>query len=244
MFIVPNWPAPDNIRAISSVRGGGVSNSPFASLNVGAHVGDNPHDVLSNRHLLEKMAQMPTSPVWLNQTHSNNVLELTQPADEVLDGDGSFTKQVDVVCAAMTADCLPVLLTDEAGQQVAAVHAGWRGLADGIIENAVNKFSGQVMAWLGPAIGPEAFEVGQDVYNEFVGRYSEAALAFKPHPTEQSKYFANMHLLATQALHRVGVEQVYKDPSCTYKESEQFFSYRRDGKTGRQVTCIWITNAE
>lgn len=240
MFIVPNWPVPNNIRAISSIREGGVSAEPYASLNVGMHVGDSEQDVTTNRVRLARASKMPSAPVWLNQTHSNTVLELENATDEVLDADASFTRTPGVVCAAMTADCLPVLLADEQGRQVAAVHAGWRGLADGIIENAVSQFSGKVMAWLGPAIGPDAFEVGQDVYDEFVGRYLEAKSAFKQSANNDDKFFADMHQLATQALNRAGVTNISRDTRCTYSNPEQFFSYRRDGQTGRQVTCIWM----
>ncbi|MGR5254467.1 peptidoglycan editing factor PgeF [Vibrio astriarenae] len=240
MFIVPDWPVAKRVRAISSLRDGGVSSSPFSSLNVGMHVGDNEQNVLENRSRLAIEAAMPSAPVWLNQTHSSDVLELFRPTGNVLDGDASFTSVAGVVCAAMTADCLPVLLADENGEQVAAVHAGWRGLADGIVEKAAAKFSGKVIAWLGPAIGPDAFEVGQDVFDEFVSQNKQAQQAFRQSDTDANKYYANMHLLATQALNRVGITDIYRDSRCTYLNPEQFFSYRRDGQTGRQVTCIWI----
>ncbi|MGR5168097.1 peptidoglycan editing factor PgeF [Vibrio astriarenae] len=240
MFIVPDWPVAKRVRAISSLRDGGVSSSPFSSLNVGMHVGDNEQNVLENRSRLAIEAAMPSAPVWLNQTHSSDVLELFRPTGNVLDGDASFTSVAGVVCAAMTADCLPVLLADENGEQVAAVHAGWRGLADGIVEKAAAKFSGKVIAWLGPAIGPDAFEVGQDVFDEFVSQNKQAQQAFGQSDTDANKYYANMHLLATQALNRVGITDIYRDSRCTYLNPEQFFSYRRDGQTGRQVTCIWI----
>ncbi|WP_264874835.1 peptidoglycan editing factor PgeF [Vibrio agarivorans] len=240
MYIVPDWPVAKRVRAISSLRDGGVSSSPFSSLNVGMHVGDNEQNVLENRSRLAIEAAMPSAPVWLNQTHSSDVLELFRPTGNVLDGDASFTSVAGVVCAAMTADCLPVLLAGENGEQVAAVHAGWRGLADGIVEKAAAKFSGKVIAWLGPAIGPDAFEVGQDVFDEFVSQNKQAQQAFRPSDTDANKYYANMHLLATQALNRVGITDIYRDSRCTYLNPEQFFSYRRDGKTGRQVTCIWI----
>ncbi|MGL6261562.1 peptidoglycan editing factor PgeF [Vibrio sp. WXL210] len=244
MIIVPNWPAPANIKAISSLRKGGASLAPYDSLNVGMHVGDINSTVELNRQRLVFAAQMPSNPVWLNQTHSNYVHELVQPTAEVIDADATFTNVQGVVCAAMTADCLPVLLTDKAGTQVAAVHAGWRGLANGIVDNALAKFAvespSDIIAWLGPAIGPDAFEVGQDVFDAFVGQNSQAQAAFKPSSVESGKYFANMHLLATIVLNRFGVDEVYRSELCTHAEKESLFSYRRDGVTGRQVTCIWI----
>ncbi len=152
-MIIPNWNAPKNVKAFCSTRVGGFSLPPYDGLNLGSHVGDNLAAVMRNREWLEQQSQMPSSPIWLNQTHSTVVVKQDSPTLEVVDADGCYTTKQGVVCSAMTADCLPVLIADKAGTQVAAVHAGWRGLADGIVENAVKLFDGEVMVWLGPAIG-------------------------------------------------------------------------------------------
>ncbi|MGD8116333.1 peptidoglycan editing factor PgeF [Vibrio sp. TRT 29B02] len=238
-MIIPNWPAAKHIKAFSSTRGEVFSVGAYQGLNLGTHVGDDYAIVEKNRHWLAQKASMPSAPVWLNQTHSTVVVNLDAPTNEVLDADGAFTEHQGVVCSAMTADCLPVLLTNVSGTQVAAVHAGWRGLAHGIIENAVEKFEGEVMAWIGPAIGPRAFEVGQDVVEAFTCIEPRAIDAFEPR-TQQGKWLADMNLLVTQRLRRVGVEQIFYSNLCTYSDSERFYSYRRDGITGRQATFIWI----
>ncbi|RTZ15091.1 peptidoglycan editing factor PgeF [Vibrio aquaticus] len=239
-LIIPNWPARSRVKAFASTRCGGVSQNVYQGLNLGTHVGDDVQIVQRNRLLLQEYADMPEAPIWLNQTHSNTVLEVNTSTVDVLDADGTFTQKPGVVCSAMTADCLPVLLTNVDGTQVAAVHAGWRGLANGIVENAVKKFDGEVMAWIGPAIGQEAFEVGDDVVEAFVSVIPEAQYAFTPKKQQSGKWFADMNQLVTQRLNRVGVKQVYYSNLCTYQDSERFYSYRRDGITGRQATFIWI----
>ncbi|WP_260260803.1 peptidoglycan editing factor PgeF [Vibrio intestinalis] len=238
-FLVPNWKVPPHVKAVASTRQGGFSTNEYLGLNLGTHVGDDADLVASNRAQLVELAQMPSAPVWLNQTHSTKVAEVFAPSSEILDADGVYTSATGVVCSAMTADCLPVLLTDSKGTQVAAVHAGWRGLANGIVENAVEKFSGEVIAWLGPAIGPSAFEVGEDVLNAFADFDAQAIDAFQP-TGEYGKWWANMDELATQRLNKLGVTQVFTSGLCTYSEPERFYSYRRDGVTGRQATFIWL----
>ncbi|GLT18105.1 laccase domain protein [Vibrio zhanjiangensis] len=238
-MIVPNWPAPKNVKAFSSTRNEGFSSGVYKGLNLGGHVGDDLDHVKLNRRWLAEHSAMPDDPIWLNQTHSTTVLEVSAIGQDVLNADGVYTKQVGVVCSAMTADCLPVLLTDTLGTQVAAVHAGWRGLANGIIENALAKFDGQVIAWIGPAISASAFEVGQDVFDAFVAHNSSASQAFKPTQVHD-KWLADMNILVTQRLNSLGVRGVYYSNMCTYSEPERFFSYRRDGITGRQATFIWI----
>ncbi|WP_010446065.1 peptidoglycan editing factor PgeF [Vibrio rotiferianus] len=237
--IVPNWPAPKNVKAFASTRVGGFSSAPYQGLNLGAHVGDDPSIVEKNRDWLAQQANMPSAPIWLNQTHSTVVAQVSAPTTRVLDADGVFTSASNVVCSAMTADCLPVLLTNTQGTQVAAVHAGWRGLANGIVENALELFSGEVMAWLGPAIGPQAFEVGEDVLQAFVDFDSQAHQAFTPRDVE-GKWLADMSKLATQRLNKLGITQVFDSGLCTFQDKEDFYSYRRDGVTGRQATFIWI----
>lgn len=237
--IIPNWPAPKNVKAFASTRVDGFSTTPYQGLNLGAHVGDDLSIVEKNRDWLAQQAKMPSAPIWLNQTHSTVVAQASAPTKQVLDADGVFTSSSQVVCSAMTADCLPVLLTTTQGTQVAAVHAGWRGLANGIVENALELFSGEVMAWLGPAIGPQAFEVGEDVLQAFVDFDSQAYQAFTPRDIE-GKWLADMSKLATQRLNKLGVTQVFDSGLCTFQDKNDFYSYRRDGVTGRQATFIWI----
>ncbi len=237
--IVPNWPAPRHVKAFASTRVGGFSSGSYQGLNLGAHVGDDSSVVEKNRDWLVQQANMPSAPIWLNQTHSTVVAQVSEPTSQVIDADGVFTSSANVICSAMTADCLPVLLTNTLGTQVAAVHAGWRGLANGIVENALEMFSGDVMAWLGPAIGPEAFEVGEDVLQAFVDFDSQAQQAFIPRDIK-GKWFADMSKLATQRLNKAGVTQVFDSGLCTYQNQQDFYSYRRDGVTGRQATFIWL----
>ncbi len=237
--IIPNWPAPKNVKAFASTRVGGFSTGSFQGLNLGAHVGDDSSVIEQNRNWLVQQANMPNAPVWLNQTHSTLVAQVCEPTSQVLDADGVFTSSANVVCSAMTADCLPVLLTNTQGTQVAAVHAGWRGLANGIVENALKMFSGEVMAWLGPAIGSEAFEVGEDVLQVFMDFDPQAEQAFVPRDIK-GKWLADMSKLATQRLNKAGVTLVFDSGLCTYQNQQDFYSYRRDGVTGRQATFIWL----
>lgn len=240
MWIVPDWPAPANVKAIATTRKGGNSTGPYQGLNLGNHVGDDPEVVLQNRGWLQQQLGLETAPVWLNQTHSIDVVNLKQPSAEVLDADGSYTAQKRLPCVVMTADCLPVILCDRQGEQVAAVHAGWRGLVDGIIEQAVAQFSvpgSEIMAWLGPAIGPKAFEVGGEVREQFLAHDPAAAQGFEPHG---EKWLADLYLLARQRLASVSVNDVFGGDACTFSDAEKFFSYRRDGVTGRQATLIWL----
>ncbi|PNH81583.1 peptidoglycan editing factor PgeF [Vibrio diazotrophicus] len=238
-WITPNWNAPKQVKAFASTRIGGCSKPPYEGLNLGMHVGDDPILVQSNRDLLQQQTEMPTAPVWLNQTHSTVVLEVAQPTNDVLNADGVITSSPNVVCSAMTADCLPVLITNTQGTQVAAVHAGWRGLAAGIVENALTHFSNDVKLWLGPAIGPQAFEVGEDVLQAFLDYDSKAATAFVP-GKQQGKWWANMATLTRLRMAKLGIDQVFDSGLCTYQDPQRFYSYRRDGVTGRQATFIWI----
>ncbi|MBT2917754.1 peptidoglycan editing factor PgeF [Vibrio anguillarum] len=236
--IIPNWNAPKHVKAFSSTRVGGFSLAPYQGLNLGMHVGDDPLTVEKNRQWLTQQAAMPSEAIWLEQTHSTQVLEVTQPTQQILSADGVFTHQHNVVCSVMTADCLPVLLTNHQGSEVAAVHAGWRGLANGILENALAKFSSDILAWLGPAIGPTAFEVGDDVYHAFVDQNTKAKAAFSLQ--ENGKWLANIAQLATLRLHQCGVSEISDSGLCTFHNPHQFYSYRRDGITGRQASFIWI----
>ena len=250
-FITPNWPAPKNVHALQTNRYKGHSHSPFDSLNFGMHVNDNLIHVAQNRQLLSQF--LPSEPVWLNQTHSITVVDAANTTC-LPNADASFSTKKNVVCVVMTADCLPVLLCDKAGTIVIAVHAGWRGLCDGAIEASIDKacraaqiMSADLMAWLGPAIGPNAFEVGAELRDQFIMQDGQAEAAFKPHKNdkqEQNKWLANIYQIATQRLNNCGVSQVYgggiESDFCTFTQNEQFFSYRRDGVTGRMASLIWL----
>ncbi|PJC85053.1 peptidoglycan editing factor PgeF [Vibrio sp. HA2012] len=237
-IIVPGWKVPGHIKAISTTKVGGISLPPFDGLNLGMHVGDDPNVVKTNRDMLVRYNCLPATPVWLDQTHSTVVARIDTPQDVPVQADGAISSAAKVVCCVMTADCLPILLTDIEGSQVAAVHAGWRGLANGIIENAVRQFDKPVLAWLGPAIGANAFEVGHDVFEAFTSHDPIAEWAFRS--KGNGKYLADMFLLATQRLKAAGVKDVVDSGLCTYSDPKHFYSYRREGITGRQASLIWI----
>ena len=237
-LIFPDWPASVNVRALQTTRVGGVSVAFYDGLNLAGHVGDDALKVAANRQLLSPY--VPTEPLWLNQVHGITVVDAAI-ASCLPDADASFTKAPNVVCATMTADCLPVLLFDEAGTVVSAVHAGWRGLCDGVIEAAVAAMQTppkNLMAWLGPAIGPNAFEVGLEVRTAFMSQTKEAELAFGA--VADDKWLGDIYLLAKQRLHKLGVERIYGGGLCTYTDQARFFSFRRDGATGRMASLIWL----
>jgi hypothetical protein len=238
-MILPDWPAPPGVHSLMTTRAGGVSDMPWASLNLGDHVGDDPAHVAVNRARLRQ--QLPAEPGWLKQVHSARVVELGRDTDR--EADASFTRETEQVCAVMTADCLPVLFCDRAGSVVAAAHAGWRGLADGVLEATVAAMQvrpAEVLAWMGAAIGPQAFEVGDDVREAFVAQHPEAAEAFLPHPSAAAgKWLADIYRLARNRLNRIGVQAIYGGGRCTFSESDVFYSYRRDGVTGRMASLIW-----
>jgi YfiH family protein len=236
-FITPDWPAPTHIKALTTTRQGGFSKPPFDSFNLGDHVNDDVGQVLKNRQLLNQ--SLPNTPVWLSQTHTNKVVELNNHTKINESFDGSFTTQTNVVCTVITADCLPILLTDTQGSFVAAVHAGWRGLADGIIENTLDNIktktkTSEVVAWLGPAIGPECFEVGDDMKSQFTVDEQDA---FKVHG---DKWLCDIYALAVKRLNKLDVNKIFGAEHCTYKENELFYSYRCDAVCGRMASCIWI----
>lgn len=239
-FITPDWPAPANVRALITTRVGGVSAAPYASFNLGDHVGDDPRHVEQNR--ADLAACLPAQPAWLTQVHGTAVLNAAQVAGAP-QADASVALQPGVVSVVMTADCLPVLLCDRAGSVVAAAHAGWRGLLDGVLERTVEAMAqpaGELLAYLGPAIGPTAFEVGNEVRQAFVAHSAQASEAFLP-GASAGKWLADLYLLARQRLNGVGVNAVYGGHDCTYSDAERFFSYRRDGVTGRMASLIWLT---
>ena len=244
-FILPDWPAPKNVHALQTSRNKGYSHAPFDSFNLGDHVKDNPMHVAQNRQLLSQF--LPSEPVWLHQVHGIHVVDAANTSC-VPDADASFSTRNNVVCVTMTADCLPVLLCDNTGTVVSAVHAGWRGLCDGIIEATVAKLPAKpadLMAWLGPAIGPNAFEVGVEVRTQFMAIDKKSAVAFKLHgdSQQQNKWLCDIYQIATQRLNNLGVTQIYGGGQCTYTDKENFFSFRRDGDTGRMATLIWLDSS-
>jgi len=238
-WITPDWPAPANIHSATTLRTGGVSQGEFSSLNLGDHVNDLWHHVLENRQRIKSMLALPADPVWLQQTHSVQVICVDQMMGSA-EADASYTAKNNIVCTVLTADCLPLLLCDEQGTQIAAIHGGWRGLLNGIIENTLLKMPNTgVLAWLGPAIGPQCFEVGNDVRTAFINKSTQFASAFKDNA--QGKYLADIYQIARILLNNAGVEKIYGGQYCTVSDTDQFFSYRRDGQTGRMATMIWKT---
>jgi YfiH family protein len=226
------------------MRQGGVSEGPYASLNLAAHVGDDPRAVQDNRRRLCALAELPAEPVWLNQVHGTTVFEISERSGAAGDADAAVSFTPGAVCAVMTADCLPLLLCDQAGTVVAAAHAGWRGLVSGVIEAtvaAMDRPADSLMAWLGPSIGPEHFEVGPEVREQFCAAAPEAAAAFRRGAGD--RWLADLSLLARQRLRVLGVRRVSGGAYCTMADSERFFSFRRDGVTGRMASLIWLESA-
>jgi len=237
-FILPDWPAPPNVRACVTTRTGGVGCAPFDSLNLGDHVGDDPAAVRENRRRLH--AVLPAEPCWLQQVHGTRCIDVASamPGDTA---DAAFAHAPGAVCAVLTADCLPVLFCDEAGTRVAAAHAGWRGLLAGVLENTVAALAvpgERLMAWLGPAIGPQAFEVGGEVRDAFVAREPVAAAAFVAR--SDGKWLCDLYRLARQRLAAQGIRRVAGGDFCTLRDPGRFFSYRRDGTTGRMASLVWL----
>ena len=237
-WIIPDWPAPPRVRALITTRSGGVSTGAFASMNLGQRVDDDQQSVRTNRAALR--ALLPAEPKWLVQVHGIDVVDADK--QQPMEADAAVARNPGSVCAVMVADCLPVMLTDRAGSVVAVAHAGWRGLAAGVIENTVRAMgigSDELLAFLGPAIGPTAFEVGADVRTAFLARGAEAASAFVAQ--DSGKWLADLFVLARQRLRAVGVTQIHGGGLCTYSNPQRFFSHRRDKITGRMAALIWLT---
>jgi len=238
-FITPDWPAPDNIRAVMTIRDGGVSLPPYDTLNLGEHVGDSPQSVAQNRALVAEQLQLSSQPKWLNQSHSTVAVNTT---DSSCEGDASYTDRTGEVCVVMTADCLPLLLCNREGREVAAIHAGWRGLYAGVIESTIKNLTSQpdeLMVWLGVAIGPDHFEVGEEVRQQFVEEDGHALEAFRP-SSRSGYWLADIYQLAKIRLNRLGIDHIYGGGLCSYTDAERFYSYRRDGVTGRMAALIWM----
>lgn len=247
-FITPDWPAPASVKSVITLRTGGCSRAPFDSNNLATHVQDNPADVQQNRDNLVKALNLPAEPLWLDQYHSTELVYLPE-APKPARADASYSDQPNSVCAILTADCLPVLFCNRSGTQVAAAHAGWRGLCGGILRNTVASFkdsADQIMAYLGPAIGPQAFEVGQEVQQAFLDSAQNPThrraieMAFSPVEALDGKYLADLHRLARAELAACGVTEVYAGDYCSYSDKQRFYSYRRESKTGRNASLVWL----
>ncbi|OZB14575.1 MAG: multi-copper polyphenol oxidoreductase [Marinobacter sp. 34-60-7] len=241
----PSWNAPDRVRALSTTRRGGVSGAPWESLNLGHHVDDVADHVAENRQRLAQYSGLlPEHIGWLNQVHGTDVVELdAENVGAVHQADASFTRQNGIACAILTADCLPVVLADNAGTVVGAAHAGWRSLCGGVIEHliaAMQVRGYELTAWLGPAIGPDQFEVGPEVREAFLKNDSGADAAFATLGARPGHYLADIYTLARRRLARAGVANVSGGSLCTVNDKDWFFSYRRDGQTGRMATLVWI----
>ena len=251
--IVPEWPdLPAGVGALATTRLGGVSAGPYddgsggGGLNLGLHCGDDAAAVHENRARLQSL--LPGRPAWIAQVHGSGVVDAATvgPGQPVREGDASIATEPGVVCAILTADCLPVLFADRGGKVVGAAHAGWRGLAGGVLGATVAAMreagAGGISAWMGPAIGPTAFEVGADVLDSFAAALPDGNVgpAFAPYPGRPGKYLADMRALARMMLARAGVDQVYGGGHCTASAPDRFYSYRRDGVTGRQASLIWL----
>lgn len=243
-FIYPSWPAPKNIHAVSTTRLGGFSLPPFSSFNLASHVGDDLEAVKKNRILLKETLTLPIEPLWLEQVHSTTMIEAHHPMSTT--GDGAFTHQRNVVCVILTADCLPIFLCNRSGSEVAVIHGGWRGLANGIIQKALTYFhppSTEIMAWLGPAISNAHYEVGQEVYDAFIQTYPElkSTQALTPSKNHSFHWQLSLSAIASFQLQQQGVSLIFQDDYCTYEKSDLFYSYRREKKTGRMANLIWMT---
>ena len=249
--LVPNWPAPASIRALVTTRTGGVSEAPYDSLNLGKHVGDTPDKVSENRARLRQL--LPSEPIWLEQVHGTRVWH----SGEDYQADAAISAELNQVITVLTADCMPVFFCNRAGNIVGVAHAGWRGLCAGVLENTVQALCekslalGQTLAredilvWLGPAIGPSCFEVGNEVREQFIdaARLMGAVFpleSFQAIPGNPQKYWANLYLLARSRLKNAGIQAIYGGEFCTFTQSEQFFSHRRDGVSGRFAALIWL----
>lgn len=239
-LIIPDWPAPAGVRAAVTMRDGGVSTGPYASLNLGLHVGDEPSAVLENRRRVRAALRLPVEPTWLAQVHGVQVIE-AGTYREPPTADASIARRPGSVCAVLTADCLPVIFSDDEGTSVAATHAGWRGLVGGVLGATVDALGcapQSLVAWLGPAIEQEAFEVGDEVRAQFLSRDAAAVRAFVRN--ERNRWQADLCELARIELMRLGVTRIYGAGFRCHADSERFFSYRRDGKTGRMATLVWL----
>ena len=239
-WIAATWPAPDHIHAGTTTRRGGISKPPYATFNLADHVGDDQKNVSTNRELLRKQLNLPAEPCWLQQIHGNRVIT-AQTAEPTVPADGVLTDQANTVCAVLTADCLPLLLCDTQGTQIAAIHVGWKGFSNDIIANAVEMFSVKrehIMAWLGPCISANQYEIGYEVRDACLKICRVAEHAFTP--GRNGHWFADLYRLVRCQLGHLGIENIHGGDYCTYGDAHLFFSHRRDGVTGRMASLIWM----
>jgi purine-nucleoside/S-methyl-5'-thioadenosine phosphorylase / adenosine deaminase len=239
-LIIPDWPAPYWIKAYTTTRAGGFSHAPYNSLNMATHVGDSLDDVLKNRQLLQSNLHLKKPIIWLEQVHGNTAISADHPIDS-LAADAIYSRTEQTLCAVQTADCLPVLVCSSSSYCVAAIHAGWKGLSNGIIETTINALAlppSDILIWLGPAIGPQAFIIGEEVFQAFLDKDQAAETAFQSIGNKQ--WQANLHILAQQRLHKLGITSIYGGNYCTFSDSSRFFSFRRNQITGRMLSLIWI----
>ncbi|MEJ2114989.1 MAG: peptidoglycan editing factor PgeF [Gammaproteobacteria bacterium] len=239
-YIIPVWPAPKNISCMTTTRNCGYSKGVYKSLNLGIHVDDEEIDVEKNRQLIKQSLSLPDEPIWLDQVHGSEVINPLDANNKTISADGAYTNEVEVVCVVLTADCLPVLFCDRSGEYIAAVHAGWRGLVGGVLENTLNALPANntdIMCWLGPAIGPDRFEVGSEVVEQFIEKLALHKNSFQSQ--DSSKYLADIYQLAKNILITSGVKDIYGSKYCTYTQEDKFYSHRREGQTGRMATLIW-----
>jgi len=239
-FLLLNWPAPKNIHAASTTRLGGYSQPPFDQFNLALHVNDHTEAVFKNRALLKTALQLPSEPIWLEQQHGQLVVDAHQPDTRY--ADAAYTDQPNVVCIIMTADCMPILMCNEAGSEIAAIHAGWRGLHQEIIRTALQKFktpAHHLMAWLGPTITQKNFEVSESVRDDFIALDSQNIMAFKD-TLRPNHYLLDLYDIAKRQLMQLGVQKIYADSRCTFEEKDRFYSYRRSPQTGRMASLIWM----
>lgn len=245
-WIVPDWPAPARVRALVTTRAGGNSSGPYSSMNLGRRTADDPAAVEANHAQLNRL--LPEPPRWLAQVHGSTVVDadmMNGKSNEVPQADASVAHRPGTVCAILVADCLPVLFTDRTGSCIAAAHAGWRGLASGVLGNTIARMPAQpadLMAWIGPGIGPTAFEVGDDVLQAFCAEAPERKSAFKA--LRPGKWLCDLPSLARDALRRAGVTEIHGGDLCTYTDVERFYSHRRNPLTGRMAALIWRTSDE
>ena len=240
--LVPSWPVPAVIRAAFTLRTGGVSEPPFDDFNIAAHVGDDPRAVAENRWRLRQRLELPAEPAWLEQVHGQRVIDLDRQTscDSLGPADGAVTRTAGRVCAVQVADCMPVLFAARDGSAVGAAHAGWRGLAGGVLEAAVRAMNtprGELLAWLGPAIGQRHFEVGEEVRAAFLAADAGASVAFSAN--DRGRWQCDLYALARRRLAALGVNAIHGDSRCTFADRRRFFSYRRDGRCGRMAALIW-----
>ncbi|MGE3920923.1 MAG: peptidoglycan editing factor PgeF [Gammaproteobacteria bacterium] len=239
-IIKPNWPVPEHVHAYTTTRVGGYSEPPYDSLNMGYDSGDNEEVVATNRMLVRETLDLPSEPFWLNQHHGNKIICVDSFPD-TLEADGSFARTPDKVCVVLTADCLPVFMTNPAGTVVAVLHCGWKSQVANIIENGVNilrRFTDELLVWLGPGISAQVYEVGSEFREQFLNKNPENEVAFKP--KENDKWLADMYEIARISLRTVGVNAIYGGEYCTYSDPKRFYSYRRDHTTGRMASMIWF----